>query len=177
MSKGVKKLWSNRWHKPSRHTWYLVSCFQCQKFASAVANFCWNLKANSTGMHWLSWKKTMPPKEGGVGFKSFEEFNKVLLAKQLWRLNQFLDTPVARVLKGIYYWNTHSFQALRPYQPSYGWKSIWAARNLINAGSKHIIATGSNTLVWSDKWIPDNDPKPESSSLADQTYLWKFFSL
>lgn len=58
------------------------------------------------------------------------------------------------------------FQATKPYRPSYGWRIIWEAKSLISVGTKRIIGTGQETLVWSNKWIPDTDPKPASSSLA-----------
>ena len=39
----------------------------------------------------------------GIGFRMIHEFNLALLAKQLWRLVQFPDSLVARVLRGKYY--------------------------------------------------------------------------
>lgn len=44
-----------------------------------------------------------PKSIGGMGFKEFECFNKVLLAKQVWCLVQRLDTLVALIFKEQYY--------------------------------------------------------------------------
>ena len=41
--------------------------------------------------------------EGGIGFRMIHEFHLALLVKQLWRLVQFPDSLVARVLRGKYY--------------------------------------------------------------------------
>jgi len=45
-------------------------------------------------------KMCAPQEEGGIGFRMIHEFNLALLAKQLWRLVQFLDLLVARVFRG-----------------------------------------------------------------------------
>lgn len=47
----------------------------------------------------MAWKKIMFAEDGGIGFKSFEEFNQALLAKKLWRLNQHMNALVFRILK------------------------------------------------------------------------------
>lgn len=119
-------------------------------------------------MRWIVWKNLcLSKKDGGLSFKFFEEFNQVLLTKQLWRLNQYPNTLVARVLKRRYFWKTHPFEAKKPYQPSYGWKSICTANSLIDEGSRRIIGKGKDTLVWKDKWIPDTDPRLASCALAN----------
>lgn len=135
---------------------YVMSCFLllkglCQTLSSTVAKFWWSNKPNSRGMHLVGWKKLcLSKKDGGIGFKSFEEFNHALLAKQLWLLNQFPNSLVAHVLKGQYFRNTHPFDAKKPYHPSYGWKRMRTAKDLLLKGSQRIIGSGTQTLAWKD---------------------------
>ena len=74
-------------------------------------------------------KKNMcaPREEGGVGFRTIHEFNLALLAKQLWRLVQYPDSLVARVLKGKYYRLSSPLRIAAVDNPSYVWTSISAA--------------------------------------------------
>lgn len=93
-------------------SFFLLPKRLCQSLASVVAKFWWSSKANSKGMHWVAWKKLcLSKKNGGICFKSFEEFNQVLLAKKLWRLNQYPNVLVSRVLKGRYLRHEHPFHA------------------------------------------------------------------
>lgn len=47
-------------------------------------------------MHWVAWKKfCLPKKDESIGFKYFDEFNHALLAKQLWRLNQYPNALIS----------------------------------------------------------------------------------
>lgn len=63
---------------------YLLPKRLCKKISSANSKFWWGSGPNSKGMHWISWDKLCLPKnEGGIGFRSPEEFNIALLAKQL----------------------------------------------------------------------------------------------
>lgn len=45
-------------------------------------------------------KLCLSREEGGIGFEMIHEFNLALLAKKLWRLVQFPNSFVARVLRG-----------------------------------------------------------------------------
>ncbi|CAF2058074.1 unnamed protein product [Brassica napus] len=44
--------------------------------------------------------------------------------------------------------------------PSFGWKSIMAAQDLLRAGLRRRIGSGYNTRVWSDSWIHVTPPWP-----------------
>ncbi|CAN6999298.1 unnamed protein product, partial [Brassica rapa subsp. trilocularis] len=55
------------------------------------------------------------------------EFNLPLLSKQLWRLVQFLDSLIARVLRRKYFKCRMPLRLNKADRPSYGWTSIMAA--------------------------------------------------
>ena len=75
-----------------------------ENLASAIAQFWWSSNPQKRGIHWAKCEKMCAPREeGGVGFHMIHEFNLALLAKQLWRLVQYSDSLVARVLRGKYY--------------------------------------------------------------------------
>jgi len=44
--------------------------------SSAIANFWWKTNVNSNSIHWIAWDKLcIPHSEGGLGFRTLEEFN------------------------------------------------------------------------------------------------------
>ncbi|XP_048605018.1 uncharacterized mitochondrial protein AtMg00310-like [Brassica napus] len=116
---------------------YVMSSFLlpleiCENLASAIAQFWWSSNPPKRGIHWAKWEKMCAPREeGGIGFRMIHEFNLALLAKQLWRLVQFPDSLVARVLRGKYYRLSSPLQAGRVDSPSYVWTSIIDARKLL----------------------------------------------
>lgn len=66
------------------------------------------------------------------------EFNLVLLGKQLWRLVQFLDSLLAKVLREKYF-RCSPLRLNNIYNPSYRWASIMAANPLIELGIRKSI--------------------------------------
>lgn len=155
---------------------YPMSCYLlfkglCKKISSAISKFWWSSGSNSKGMHWIARDQLcLSKKEGGIGFRSIEEFNLALLAKQLWRLEQNPNSLLTRVLKGRYFRNSHPFKAPKASRPSYGWRSIMAAKDLVNQGLRRTIGTGEHTLVWEDLWLPDETARPPTiSQYSDST--------
>lgn len=83
-------------------------------------------------------------------FKMIDEFSISLLDKQLWRLVQFSDSLVARVLKGKYFRCSTLLRLNTAVRPSYGWTSIMAAKPLIFLGIRQKIHSGNEIKVWED---------------------------
>ncbi|XP_013632803.1 PREDICTED: uncharacterized protein LOC106338352 [Brassica oleracea var. oleracea] len=107
------------------------------------------------------WEKVcLPREEGGIGFRMIHEFNMALLAKQLWRLVQFPDSLVARVLRGRYYRLSSPLRANTVTSPSYVWTSISAARKLLLLGIRQKIHSGYEVKVWEDPWVPTTPARP-----------------
>ncbi|XP_056850872.1 uncharacterized protein LOC130500150 [Raphanus sativus] len=131
------------------------------KLRSTTSNFWWSSSQNSRGLHWISWNEICTPKDlGGLGFRDLHDFNIALLAKQLWQLIHYPDSLLARVLKGRYYNNTSPLEDRNIYSPSYGWRSIMAARPLLLSGLRKTICSGRETRVWTEHWIPDSLARP-----------------
>lgn len=166
---------------------YVMSCFLLpkeiiKKLQGAIAKFWWSTKANNRGLLWIAWEKICKPYDkGGLGFRDLSDFNLALLAKQLWRLLQHPTSLLARVLKSRYYRHTNLMEVKTSNSPSFGWKNIMAAQDLLHAGLRKRIGSGYNTRVWSESWISVIPPRPPKdngrhrdhdmfvNSLIDQT--------
>ncbi|XP_057438067.1 uncharacterized protein LOC130730153 [Lotus japonicus] len=127
---------------------YLMSCFRlpenvCSSMASLMANFWWGQKNSEKKIHWMSWANLCKPKaSGGLGFRDFKSFNEALLAKQVWRLIQNEESILFKCLKARYFPRTFLLSAPVGFRPSYAWRSICSARNLIKEES-----------VWKCHWV------------------------
>lgn len=149
---------------------YVMSCFLLpqdiiSKLQSAIAKFWWSTKANNRGLHWIAWEKIcVPLDKGGLGFRDLRSFNLALLAKQLWRLLHHPTSLLARVLKGRYFRHSSPMEVNTSNSPSYGWKSMLAAQDLLREGLRKTIGSGYNTRVWLDPWIPTIPARPANDN-------------
>ena len=84
-----------------------------------------------------------------------------LLETHLWRLVQYLDSLVARVLRGRYYRMSSPLRTISIVSsPSYMWTSISAAHKLLLLGIRQKIHSGYEVKVWQDPWIPAIPARP-----------------
>ncbi|KAG7569023.1 Reverse transcriptase domain [Arabidopsis thaliana x Arabidopsis arenosa] len=156
---------------------YVMSCFLlpkaiCSKLTSAIANFWWSNKAESRGIHWIAWDQICTQlSEGGLGFRSLEDFNLALLAKQLWRLLRFPDSLLSRVLKGRYFRYSSPLEITVSNRPSYGWRSMLAAKDVLRYGIRKTIGSGFGTYIWTDPWIPDTPARPPKGLTVERDPL------
>jgi hypothetical protein len=142
---------------------YTMNCFLlpkriCSELQSIVRQFWWGQKGGERKINWLAWKKMCRSKfQGGMGFRDLEAFNLTLLAKQGWWLIHDLTSLFTAVFKAKYFPTGSFLQAkVRPGY-SYAWRSIAAARPVLEAGSKWRIGDGRNISIRNDKWIPDGN--------------------
>lgn len=90
----------------------------------------------------------------GMSFHDLEVFNLAMLAKEGWRLTQFLDSLVARILREKYYPDGTFLQAMLGRRPSYAWRSIFQAREVLKGGLVWMDGNRKSIRIWGDNWIP-----------------------
>lgn len=109
---------------------YAMSVFKiplaiCNDIQRAIARCWWGSTNDKKGIHWAKWEKISKAKiREGIGFKDLSSFNQALVAKQGWRLLQYPDSLVAKVLKARYYRQTDFMEAKVGSNPSFIWRSI-----------------------------------------------------
>lgn len=144
---------------------YTMACFLLprtltKKIMAIMAEFWWKNKKETKGMHWRSWDQLTKSKEvGGLGFKDLEAFNLALLGKQLWRMLTHKDSLMARVFKSRYFAKTDPLSAELGSRPSYAWRSIHAAQNLIKQGARVVVGNWEHTNVWREQCLARSQQK------------------
>ncbi|MCI24538.1 F-box protein, partial [Trifolium medium] len=41
------------------------------------------------------------------------------------------------------------------YQPSYAWRSILSAKDVLDKGARWRVGNGASIKIWKDKWLPN----------------------
>lgn len=95
-------------------------------------------------------------KIGELGFRDLESFNKVMLAKQYWRIFNNPSSLVARVMKEKYFKEGRLMEAKLGYGPSLIWRSLWHSIGLIKEGLLWRVGNESQIKIWKDRWLPSS---------------------
>lgn len=152
---------------------FLLPNSLCERVERMMNRYWWgNRGTNGGGLRWMAWDRLCKPKKcGGMGFKKLHKFNLALLGKQGW---SFLNKPtslVSKIFKVRYFPKCSFLEATIRTNPSYAWRSILAAQDLLKAGIARRIGNGKDTAVWGSPWLPDKvNPYVETampSQLAD----------
>ncbi|CAL1413727.1 unnamed protein product [Linum trigynum] len=126
-----------------------------KKMDSLLSNFFWSGSMKKSSLHWCKKEIFCAAKsEGGLGFRSFKDFNMALLAKQAWRLLTSPESLWSRLLKGLYFPISDFLQAKKGSRPSRIWASLWEAKKVINLGAVRVIGSGEDNWLDQDPWIP-----------------------
>lgn len=96
--------------------------------------------------HWAGWDiLTTSKAHRGIGFKELHFFNIAMLAKQVWTSIQYPESLVFRLLKTKYFPHHDMLQARKGNIPSYLWRSLMTAMQLVKEGEAWSIGDG-NTI-------------------------------
>ena len=86
-------------------------------------------------------------------FRDAQAFNLALLAKQAWRLIHNTYSLFFRVYKSRYFPKCSFIDAELGSNPSYVWRSLLAAREIIWEGSKWKVGDGNTIGVTTHRWL------------------------
>ena len=92
-----------------------------------------------------------------MGFKNLSDFNLALLGKQVWRLLTIDKSLVSRLFKARYFPKGSILEAQLGSNPSYIWRSMFAARDMVKVGSGWRVGSGDQIHVFRQHWLPDAD--------------------
>ncbi|KAH9656895.1 putative reverse transcriptase/RNA-dependent DNA polymerase [Citrus sinensis] len=127
----------------------------CVDIQRAIARFWWSSNMEKKGIHWAKWERLSQAKRrGGLGFRDFASFNQALVAKQSWRIIQFPESLVARVLQARYFKDNQFLTAKLGSKPSFIWRSILWGRQVIHKGIRWRIGNGQQVQIYKGNWIP-----------------------
>lgn len=127
----------------------------CKEISLSMSKFWWGHMMKENDIHWRKWRLLRTHNSMvRLGFWDIETFNKVLLAKQAWRLIQNPNSLASQILKAKYFHNTNILAAKLGHNPSFLWRSIRASIELIKEGLFCILGNGLSINIWTDKWLP-----------------------
>ncbi|KAM6547817.1 hypothetical protein CsatB_019493 [Cannabis sativa] len=137
---------------------FLIPLGICEDIEKIMASFWWKTTSSKgRGITWMSWERMAKPKlEGGMGFRILHDFNLAMLAKQGWRLLCNSDSLVGKVFRAKYFPTSDYLSAELGNNPSFVWRSIWAAQSVVRLGAVRIIGNGETTTILSTPWLPDS---------------------
>ncbi|KAL8126997.1 hypothetical protein AgCh_014061 [Apium graveolens] len=99
-----------------------------------ISKFWWNSRTGDR-KGWMSWDRLSRHKSvGGMGFQDFKDFNLALLGKQGWHFLTKSSSLVSRVYKARYFPTVNFLEAKIGHNPSYIWRSILEAKELVASG-------------------------------------------
>lgn len=95
---------------------------------------------------------------GGMGFRELHFFNIAMLAKQMWNIMQHPESLTHKILKAKYFPRHNILEAGLGFQPSYLWRSLLAAKPIVEDGLAWRIGDGRSVKIASDRWIGLDHP-------------------
>nr|GEX13993.1 hypothetical protein [Tanacetum cinerariifolium] len=136
------------------------------KFLSAAGRILLDIEQLMRGFLWcqgdmhrgkakVAWDVVcLPKKEGGLGIRKLDCFNKALMNSNTWRLLSFKESLWVRwihtyKLKGMNFWDI----PIRGNM-TWGWRKILRLRPYIRLFIRNQIGDGSKVSMWFDRWCP-----------------------
>lgn len=127
----------------------------CDNINSILAKYWWGQSKNEKKIHWIRWIKLCEPKtKGGVGFMDIMALNLAILAKQAWLLIHHQHSLMYRVYKAWYFPTCSFLKATLGSNPSYVWRSLLQAGEVIVGGSVWKVGDGTTVEIENHRWLP-----------------------
>ncbi|KAK2444482.1 hypothetical protein QL285_015507 [Trifolium repens] len=108
-----------------------------------------------------------------MGFRDLHNFNLALIAKQGWNIMTKPHSLVAKIYKARYFPNSSYFNSKLGHNPSYAWRGIWKARQILIHGCRWSIGSGSGIKVMGEPWLRAKEgawlPSPQSQGVHSLT--------
>ena len=143
----------------------------CKEITKLQRKFLWGWGAEGSKIAWFSWENVCKAKkEGGLGIRRIDEFNKALLAKWLWRL----ESPETRLWKEVL---DSKYVSRRLTNSSRWWNDITKVRtsdqgnNWFNANLVWKVGSGEKIKFWEDEWLDIGQLKERFESLYNNSEL------
>lgn len=135
---------------------FLLPVELCREMEQLMCKYWWQSSSkNSKGIHWKRWDKlTTHKSKGGMGFRNLRDFNLCLLSKQGWRLQCHPESLVGRIFKARYYASGDYLNAELGSNPSFVWRSMFEAQQIVKLGARKRIGNGDETSILKDPWLP-----------------------
>ncbi|KAK9195743.1 hypothetical protein WN943_003868 [Citrus x changshan-huyou] len=158
---------------------YLLPKELCRELEGLMNSFWWrNNHSSGKGINWVKWEYLCNPKGcGGLGFKQLHLFNIAMLGRQMWKLLTCPESLMARILKARYYPRTSVVRASLGHNPSYVWRSILAAKEVVVQGSRVQVGSGHSISIGKDPWLPDLQDGCVSTNLNEELAAARVSSL
>nr|GEU60435.1 hypothetical protein [Tanacetum cinerariifolium] len=121
-----------------------------------MRGFLWCQCSLSRGKAKVSWDVVcLPIKEGGLGVRRLDLFNKALMVSHVWKLLSLKESLWVKWIH-VYKLRNRSFWEV-PYRGkmSWGWRKLLQLRPLIRDHIWTCIGDGCKTSMWFDKWCAD----------------------
>ncbi|GJV30268.1 hypothetical protein Tco_1386716 [Tanacetum coccineum] len=132
-----------------------------------MRGFLWCQGGLSRGKAKVAWEVVcLPKKEGGLGIRRLDHFNKALMVSHIWKLLSLKESLWVKWIH-VYKLKNRSFWEI-PYRGkmSWSWRKLLKLRPLIREFIWSDIGNGSNTSMWFDKWCI-NSPLCNNISARD----------
>ncbi|CAL1384821.1 unnamed protein product [Linum trigynum] len=114
---------------------FRIPTTSCRRLNSQLSRYWWAGQDKDRGMHWISWPAMCVSKfHGGLGFRDFDLFNVVMLAKQVGKIVLALDFLLARVYKARYHPSCDFLNASAGSRPSWARQGVLEGRGLLKQG-------------------------------------------
>ncbi|KAF7821508.1 ribonuclease H [Senna tora] len=149
--------------------YYKLTKAEAMKCDIVLAHFFWGSDRQRSKPHMLNWEAICKPMNlGGLGVKSFSEFNQALLAKQFWRIISHPNTLLSLIMKAKYATSGSSVGFKCPQTTSKQWKDIFSAKDVVLNHIKWQVGTGHNIPLNNAHWpTPTNNADNQVNRVSD----------